>query len=377
MQTTPIPDYYEILGVERNAGPEQIRSAWRSAAHLSHPDTGGSNGLFRLLTVAYETLSDPAKRSAYDAFLSSPTHDQPEDEREYDGYDQEGEEQSDEADEWDVVDEDEPVDNRPQTEHASNDTETKSDFRRIGPFRLHHVALIVMFAIYAACRTIISQADAQSLDMWLLGAGIVIVLWRLSVLIGRSKAQSEAAYRQSGVDEVDTMEGVEFEQRLARLFVDLGYQVETTVTTGDYGADLILHSDEGCVVVQAKRSSRAVGVAAVQEAHTAMAHYGAQRAIVVTNNRFTRQAAVLADDAGVTLYDRTWLVESMASAVEALGTRLTSKRRLERTALRYGAPVLAKVVFYTLVIPFGLALWVIGSVIGGAAKLSQPLQRGS
>ena len=373
MRTTPIPDYYEILGVNRDATPAEIRSAWRSAARLSHPDAGGSNGLFRLLTAAYETLSDPTKRAAYDASLASPAHSQSEDETST----WEPEDEADEPGEWDVVDEDEPVDARATTQPTRRATKAASDLRRIGPFRIHHIALLVIFVLYAASRPVVSPAVTHSLDLWLAGAAVVIVLWRLSVLIGRSKAQSEAAYRQAGVDEVDTMEGVEFEQRLARLFVDLGYQVETTVTTGDYGADLILHSDEGCVVVQAKRSSRAVGVTAVQEAHTAMAHYGAQRAIVVTNNRFTRQAAVLADDAGVTLYDRTWLVESMASAVEALGTRLTSKRRLERTALRYGAPVLAKVVFYTLVIPFGLALWVIGSVIGGAAKLSQPLQRGS
>ena len=65
--TTPLPDYYEILGVERTATQDEIRTAWRSATRVAHPDAGGSAGLFRLLSVAYETLYDPDKRAAYDA----------------------------------------------------------------------------------------------------------------------------------------------------------------------------------------------------------------------------------------------------------------------------------------------------------------------
>lgn len=67
MTSTPIPDYYEILGVERDASQDEIRTAWRSATRVAHPDAGGSAGLFRLLSVAYETLSDPTKRADYDA----------------------------------------------------------------------------------------------------------------------------------------------------------------------------------------------------------------------------------------------------------------------------------------------------------------------
>lgn len=65
--TTPLPDYYEILGVERDATQDEIRSAWRAATRVAHPDTGGSAGLFRLLSVAYETLFDPDTRALYDA----------------------------------------------------------------------------------------------------------------------------------------------------------------------------------------------------------------------------------------------------------------------------------------------------------------------
>jgi molecular chaperone DnaJ len=62
-------DYYDILGVGKDADPQTIRKAYRREAKKFHPDTSGgegSSGGFRRLEEAYQILSDARKRRAYD-----------------------------------------------------------------------------------------------------------------------------------------------------------------------------------------------------------------------------------------------------------------------------------------------------------------------
>ncbi len=68
---TPHPTWYDVLGVEPDATPEQIKTGWRSATDKFEPGSG--SGQFRMLNDAADVLLDPVKRAEYDASLGAVT----------------------------------------------------------------------------------------------------------------------------------------------------------------------------------------------------------------------------------------------------------------------------------------------------------------
>ncbi|MDL2362968.1 MAG: molecular chaperone DnaJ [Patescibacteria group bacterium] len=61
-------DYYETLGIGKDASPDEIKKAFRRAAVEHHPDRGGDETKFKELNEAYEVLKDTEKRKRYDQF---------------------------------------------------------------------------------------------------------------------------------------------------------------------------------------------------------------------------------------------------------------------------------------------------------------------
>jgi molecular chaperone DnaJ len=65
-------DYYEILGLKRDAKPEEIKKAYRRLARKFHPDVNpgdkAAEERFKVMSEAHDVLSDPKKRTVYDRF---------------------------------------------------------------------------------------------------------------------------------------------------------------------------------------------------------------------------------------------------------------------------------------------------------------------
>jgi len=61
-------EFYELLGVSKNASPSEIKKAFRKAAIKHHPDKGGDEATFKKISEAYDCLSDPEKKELYDRY---------------------------------------------------------------------------------------------------------------------------------------------------------------------------------------------------------------------------------------------------------------------------------------------------------------------
>lgn len=118
-------------------------------------------------------------------------------------------------------------------------------------------------------------------------------------------------YRAKDMQAVDKMKGLEFELFLFHLFKALGYKVQQTKASNDYGVDLILKKDNEVIAVQAKRYKNKVNLKAVQEVVSGRAYYNATQAWVVTNSFYADSAVKLAHSNDVLLIDRYGLIKLM------------------------------------------------------------------
>jgi restriction system protein len=133
---------------------------------------------------------------------------------------------------------------------------------------------------------------------------------RLDGALLRLAAQRRGvAYRAAGLDRIDTMSGVEFEQYVAAVFRGLGYEVSTTKATGDFGVDVVATKNGIRTAVQCKRQGTPVGGAAVQQVVSGAAMHVCNSTAVVSNRSFTRAAQKLAGVHGCRL------IESRATGV--------------------------------------------------------------
>ena len=112
---------------------------------------------------------------------------------------------------------------------------------------------------------------------------------------------SENSDKKITAEQVEQLDGFEFEQLLGDIFIKAGYKVIVTKKTGDQGADLIVEKNGISTAIQSKKYIGSVGNKAVQEVVAAMKYYDCDKSMVITTGEFTKGARVLAERNNVQL----------------------------------------------------------------------------
>jgi len=124
----------------------------------------------------------------------------------------------------------------------------------------------------------------------------------------RPRANSNTKKQEGNtIYDVDRLTGTQFEEFMEKLLDANGYSnSHVTGKAGDQGGDILTNSDDEKFIIQAKNYAlnRKVTNSAVQEVLGAIAYYGADQGVVVTNSFFTKSAIELAEVNNITLWDR-------------------------------------------------------------------------
>lgn len=166
------------------------------------------------------------------------------------------------------------------------------------------VGIIAVIALY-------SKLTMQTIDLiimiGLLLAGVIIALV-LGIRYRRSQYEEQKLRALNSID-INSMDGLAFEQYVAKLLKSQGYTKVVLTERYDLGVDIIAVRDGIRWGVQVKRYSTMVGAEAVRQVVTALRTYHCQRAMVVTNNTFSRPATILAATNNCVLIGKDQLAE--------------------------------------------------------------------
>lgn len=162
--------------------------------------------------------------------------------------------------------------------------------RHRGPGLVSFLSVIVL--IFVLC-CVLPEYSA----LILLGGGFVLLLMAAS----RSTVNTVQRFVPTTSDR--RRAGLEYEHFCARFLLTQGFrQVKVTPPSGDFGADIVGTGPQGDKwVFQCKYYQSKIGNSPIQEIVAAKSHYGAAKAGVITNSRFTDKARLLARENGVTL----------------------------------------------------------------------------
>ena len=345
-------NYYELLGVAPEATPEEIRSAFLELVKRVHPDRGGNQALFRSVNGAYESLSDPVRRAAYDRNNFVDQHVPPSNSapgwRRTDSPSY-ADDRSGATSDSSVHDEPpsggparEPPRNPPPAPSPASTTSNSGSADNPPSFQAARSALLLQAAANPSVALLIAGLAVLMVGIRLggtaanfLGLGFLAAVVGFVGVLGRKRAARRAASERASTVQIDAMTDAEFERRLQAAFQHVGYTVYHVGGHGDYGADLVLDVPGFRTVVHAKQWEDTVGPEAVQEVVASRAHHNAQYAIVVTSGAFTEAALSLARSSAVQMWDRERLVRFLVA--QELGPPRTGFALLGEE-LKAGAP---------------------------------------
>lgn len=213
---------------------------------------------------------------------------------------------------------------------ASNNIEGRIDKRTYGEgYALIDIALYVTFLIniYLPNRALIQNLLATHVQEDALGRkNLNAVTKAVEKVVKRSIGRNDhihtgtftsdlvAIARHEAAQSTNTNlagRGVDFERQCRQLLEVGGFEVRTTPTTGDYGADIIAFKDDLGYAIQCKDTGKPVGVKAVQEAVGAQRHYSTDYAVVCCSGGFTDAAVELATSNKVLLCNADQLVRRL------------------------------------------------------------------
>lgn len=120
-----------------------------------------------------------------------------------------------------------------------------------------------------------------------------------------------------------------FEQHCAKIFRTCGWSVKTTPVSGDHGVDLVASRNGKTIAVQCKLYHNPVGNSAVQEVAAGRMHYGADAAVVVAINGYTKGAEALARSNGVELIHPDDILSLFGAPANSSAETQASGRRFD------------------------------------------------
>ena len=153
--------------------------------------------------------------------------------------------------------------------------------------------------------SVILADTEQDKWVWIIGILAVLVLAAAAGVVLCKRFRKRYAD-----DELDEMEGLDFEYYCAELLRNRGFiEVEVTKSSGDYGIDILAEKEGVTYAIQCKRYNGPVGVKAVQEAYAGRDFYDRMVGCVLTNQYFTQPAVDAAQKLKILLWDRDYLEE--------------------------------------------------------------------